>query len=222
MNEQKEKEIEVKAKKRKKWNGEKKFYLLTALGSALALVAVVVIAVAASSGGSVDKNQANNGGNNGDNTQNEQPANPDDKPTSSLPEGMIAPVETVSVLNDHGFFHDKTMDCYYAHQGVDFTAEAGTEVLAVEDGVVESIYTGDLLVGTEIVIDHGDGLKSVYRFVDEADGLKVGKTVQKGEVIATVAEANGGEYKEGTHLHFEVRKDGKSVDPAIYLTLEEK
>ena len=42
------------------------------------------------------------------------------------------------------------------------------------------------------------------------------------EVIATVAEAAGNEYKDGAHLHFEVLKEGKNVDPAEYLTLEEK
>ena len=41
-------------------------------------------------------------------------------------------------------------------------------------------------------------------------------------VIATVAEANGKEYKDGAHLHFEIFENGKNVDPAKYLTLEEK
>ena len=50
----------------------------------------------------------------------------------------------------------------------------------------------------------------------------MGDKVEKGEVIATVAEATGNEYKDGAHLHFEVRKDGKTVDPAEYLTMEEK
>ena len=41
-------------------------------------------------------------------------------------------------------------------------------------------------------------------------------------MIATVAEANGDEYKDGAHLHFEILKNNKNVDPATYLTLEEK
>ena len=95
-------------------------------------------------------------------------------------------------------------------------------MLAVDDGVVESIYRDDVLTGTEIVIDHGDGVKTLYRFVDVADDLSVGKKVKQGDVIATVAEATGEEYKDGAHLHFEILKEGKSVDPATYLTLEEK
>ena len=76
--------------------------------------------------------------------------------------------------------------------------------------------------GTTVVIDHGDGLKTVYRFVTEAEGVKVGDEVEKGELIATVAEANGNEYKDGAHLHFEILQNGKNVDPALHLTLEEK
>ena len=87
---------------------------------------------------------------------------------------------------------------------------------------IESIYKEDVLLGTEIVVDHGNGLKTVYRFVTEAEGLKVGDEVEKGEVIATIAEANGNEYKDGAHLHFEVLQDGKHVDPALHLPLEEK
>ena len=101
-------------------------------------------------------------------------------------------------------------------------AEAGVEVLAAQTGTVESIYKEDLLSGTEIVINHGNGLKTVYRFIEEAEGLKVGDQVERGEVIGVVAEANGDEYKEGAHLHFEVLQNGANVDPAIHLTLEEK
>ena len=132
------------------------------------------------------------------------------------------PVSTVSVVNDYGFYHNTTLNNYYEHRGVDFSAAVGAEVYAVNDGVVESIYRDDILTGTEITVDHGDGVKSVYRFVTVADGLIVGTEVKRGDVIATVAEATGEEYKDGAHLHFEILKDSKQVDPATYLTFEEK
>ena len=135
---------------------------------------------------------------------------------------MIMPLESVSVVNDFGFYHNKTLNNYYEHKGVDFTAEVGTEVLAADDGVIVTIYRDDVLTGTEITIDHGDGVKTVYRFVDVAEGISVGTDVKKGDVIATVAEATGEEYKDGAHLHFEVIKSGQQVDPATYLTFEEK
>ena len=131
-------------------------------------------------------------------------------------------MESVSILTEHGFYENTTLGHYTEHKGVDFHAAVGVEVLAVEDGVIESIYREDMLLGTEITIDHGDGLKSVYRFVTEVDGLKAGDRVKKGDVIATVAEPTGSEYKFGSHLHFEILKNNVSIDPAVYLTLEEK
>ena len=105
---------------------------------------------------------------------------------------------------------------------MDFSAEVGTEVLAAQDGVIESIYRDDILTGTEITVDHGDGVKTVYRFVTAREDLTVGAEVKRGECIATIAEATGEEYKDGAHLHFEVKKEGKTIDPAEYLTFEEK
>ena len=230
MNEKNENENK---KTKPRMNGEKKFYLLTAIGSALALVAIVVIAIVVSNAVKVDTpavkvdssiSSSQNGSSSVDDENsapnvNGSADNPnEDEPVGTLPEGMVVPVASAPVLNDYGFYHNKTLNIYYEHEGLDFTAAAGTEVLAAESGVIESIYKEDILLGTEIVIDHGNGLKTVYRFVTEAEGLKVGDEVEKGEVIATIAEANGNEYKDGAHLHFEILQDGKNVDPALHLT----
>ena len=229
MKEQNEKEQELKKEKKskKKISGEKRFYMLTALGCAAALVAIVVVAVAVSASRVEDNQVSNNPPAQStplpdSSDTNGEGGNKDDEQVSGLPEGMVSPLETVTVLNDYGFYHNKTLNAYYEHKGVDFSAAAGTNVLAVESGVVESVYKDDILLGTEITIDHGNGLKSVYCYVTEVEGLKAGDSVEKGAVIATVAEANGKEYKDGAHLHFEIIKEGKSVDPASYLTLEEK
>ena len=89
---------------------------------------------------------------------------------------------------------------------------------------MESV-TDTLLEGGKVVIDHGNGLKSEYASIDVAAGLQVGDSVAQGEVIGTVsaaADVMGNEYNEGAHLHFEVTQDGKSIDPASYLDLDEK
>lgn len=233
MQEQNEKEKKIR---KKRISGEKRFYLLTALGCAAALVAIVTVALVASVGDAnnqVDKgnnsnsestlppssDEGNNGGNNGGNNQG---GTGDGEQVVVKPEGMIMPLETAALIHDYGFYHNQTLNCYYEHTGLDFSAEAGTEVVAVAAGTIESIYKDDLLLGTEIMIDHGDGLKSLYRFVNEIEGLSVGDSVEQGEVIATVAEANGNEYKDGAHLHFEITESGKIVDPTTHLTLEEK
>ena len=219
MNEQNE--------KKKGMTKERKFYLFTAIGCALTMVGIILLAVLLpakavedptlnapqnSAQGGDDINQEVNGDNSGDTNE----------PVVNTPEGLMMPVETVSIANDYGFYHNKTLNNYYEHKGVDFSAEVGTEVLAAQDGVVESIYRDDILTGTEITIDHGDGVKTVYRFVTADEDLTVGMTVKRGDCIATVAEATGEEYKDGAHLHFEVKKGSETIDPAVYLTFEEK
>lgn len=167
-------------------------------------------------GGGNDDDQAVGGGQTPDNE------NQDGEQTTTTPEGFVLPIQSAVTTNGFGFFYNQTLNNYYEHQGLDFSAQAGTAVVCVDDGVVESVYTADVLSGTEIIVNHGNGLKSVYRFVTQADGLKAGDKVSKGQTIAVVAEANGSEYKDGAHLHFEVMKDGKTVDPVTYLSLEEK
>ena len=215
------------SEKKKGMTKEKKFYLFTAIGCALTMVGIILLAVllpakavddptvnapqnSVQDGG--DINEEVNGDNSGDTNE----------PVVNTPEGMMMPLETVSIANDYGFYHNKTLNNYYEHKGVDFSAEVGAEVLAVQDGVVESIYRDDILTGTEVTIDHGDGVKTVYRFVTANEDLTVGMAVKRGDCIATVAEATGEEYKDGAHLHFEVKKGGETIDPAVYLTFEEK
>ena len=208
---------------------EKKFYLFTAIGCALTMVGIILLAVLLPNK-KVDDPTVNVPQNSvqdvtGDENQQETPVdkeNGTDEPVVNTPVGMMMPLETVSIVNDYGFYHNKTLNNYYEHKGVDFSAEVGAEVLAVQDGVVESIYRDDILTGTEITIDHGDGVKTVYRFVTANEDLTVGAEVKRGDCIATVAEATGEEYKDGAHLHFEVKKNGEIIDPAEYLTFEEK
>lgn len=225
MSEQTNNEKNKKSKKSEK--NEKKFYLFTAIGCAVVLVAIIVIAVIVSNTGSV-QGKVDSSQNSASDSVSDTSVNgsvedsSSDEPAGTIPEGMVMPVALVSVGNDYGFYHNTTLNTYYEHTGVDFMAEVGAEVYAVDDGVVESIYKDDILLGTEITVAHENGVKSVYRFVTEKEGLTVGAKVSKGEVIATIAQPSGNEYKDGAHLHFEIIENGKQIDPTTYLTLEEK
>jgi|GEM_PF-1959403 len=137
-------------------------------------------------------------------------------------DAVISPVENVVILTNYGFFHNPTTNSYYEHQGLDFAAEVGTEVYAIYSGTVNNIYKADIMHGTEVIISCDNGYTLVYRFVEEVPGLEAGQTVTKGQVIATVAEATGDEYKLGSHLHFEIIVDGKTIDPTTVLNIEEK
>ena len=233
--------VKNKAKKQTLWdkiksmNKEKRFYLGTAVSCAVAFLTIFIIVLAVTNSGGATQQAGKDKGHNSVITESTDDTSTDgnsgssggssaggNKPVVNTPEGMIMPLETVTMGSDYGFYYNQTLNSYYEHAGVDFMAAAGTEVFAVEDGTIESIYKDDLLLGTEIVINHGNGLKTLYRFVQETENVKVGDKVKKGDVIATVAEANGNEYKDGAHLHFEVVKNNETVDPTTYLTLEEK
>ena len=106
--------------------------------------------------------------------------------------------------------------------------QALTDVtLTVGDGDVYGIVTKVSYAketGNLIVIDHGDGISTSYRFVEPIEGLGVGEKVTKGQKIGEVAEAYGTEAFAGEHLHLEMFLGKDPVDPADYvdIVLEEK
>ncbi|MDE7082837.1 MAG: M23 family metallopeptidase [Clostridia bacterium] len=149
---------------------------------------------------------------------------PDDEPTvdTSSKYEFISPIENVTVSQAHVFWHNKTLNIFRLHQGMDFACDAGTEVFATVDGTVKSVYTNDRLYGGMIVIEHADGVTTVYKFVDPSETLRAGSTVNRGDVIGTVAVATGVENADGDHLHFEVYKNDKIQNPDLYLKLISK
>lgn len=164
----------------------------------------------------------------------EDEPNEDDKPTVE-PENptpsepvitqvtFIIPVSNTTRIDDYceTMTFNSTLSRYSAHLAVDFYAAEGTNVLAVYKGVVESVENSPL-TGVTVTIDHGDGLKTIYNSLGETDMVTVGQTVEQGDVIGTVSVSNKQEYKEGAHLHFQVKEDGKIIDPEKYLTFDEK
>lgn len=165
----------------------------------------------------------------------DEPAGPGGTDTPDEPSGptggdnvdnnpYVAPVAAAKYNMDYGdIYKNKTIGWIYRHNAIDFAAEAGTEVYAMAAGTVTKVsYSKEL--GNLITVDHGNGLQSLYSYVEPVAGLGVGQKVAKGEKIGTVAEGYGSEYKDGTHLHFEVKEGKKSVNPTKYFEayLEEK
>lgn len=100
----------------------------------------------------------------------------------------------------------------FVHNGIDFSAKAGTEIYAFADGtVLESGY--DDPRGNYLRIDHGNGIETLYAHC-ETLLVKAGETVKKGEKIASVGCSG---YATGYFLHFELQKDGAAIDPMPYL-----
>ncbi len=99
------------------------------------------------------------------------------------------------------------------HQGVDFsTGSSGEDVFAVAAGVVA--FAGEKQgLGKMVQIDHGNGFETIYGH-DEQILVKVGDVVKKGQVIALSGSTG---RSSGPHVHFEVHKNGRVVDPASYI-----
>lgn len=197
------------------------YYII--LGACILLIAAVTVTVIFAVRGNDDSFQIDNGNTPSDDDQQDDDDD-DDQPSDDVSSAyeFISPVATLDVTNDYTFYYNQSLDCYHYHTGLDMAAEAGTEVLACVDGTVESITLGDLLDGNKIVLSHADGVKTSYYFIDVAEGLEVGDEVKRGDVIGTVAEPTGSEYKDGAHLHFEVSKNGELADPNEYLDISEK
>ena len=192
------------------------YYLI--LGACILVIAAVALAVTLSLTLRKDDIQLDN-----DQTQNDDDDGGDDDATDTSGDNTFGmPVTAANALNEYGFYHNTTLDKYYLHAGIDFAGEVGDEVFAALDGTVESIVTDARLMGTTITLSHANGLKTTYTFVDALEGLETGDVVEKGDVIATVAEPMGQEYKDGAHLHFEVFLNGSVVDPGKYLDIDGK
>lgn len=98
------------------------------------------------------------------------------------------------------------------HSGMDFTAPTGTEVYATGNGVIGTVKSARRELGNHIIIDHGFGYQTVYAHLDGFN-VRVGQKVKRGDVIGYVGSTG---LSTAPHLHYEVKVNGKHVDPALY------
>jgi murein DD-endopeptidase MepM/ murein hydrolase activator NlpD len=112
--------------------------------------------------------------------------------------------------------YDETMLDWRVHEGLDLAASEGTRVLATAAGTVSAVYE-DELMGTTIVIDHGEGLESVYSNLGAMPNVAAGDSVYTGDIIAAVGSTAAAESGRDAHLHFALYLDGQAVDPEEYL-----
>ncbi len=101
------------------------------------------------------------------------------------------------------------------HLGIDIAAREGTPVRATAAGTIE-LAGWDEIFGNYLIIDHTGGYKTHYGH-NRALLVSVGDRVRRGELVAL--SGNTGR-SSAPHLHYEIRYDGKPVDPADYLDVE--
>lgn len=98
------------------------------------------------------------------------------------------------------------------HGGLDLAAPLGTPVLAAAGGVA-AVSDGWSGYGLHVVVSHGGGLTTLYAHLDSAT-VATGDLLSAGQVLGRVGSSG---LSTGPHLHFEVRRNGRPVDPAPFL-----
>ena len=102
--------------------------------------------------------------------------------------------------------------------GMDIQADLGKPVIAVMDGRIEEINT-DTQDGVQIVINHQNGLKSVYSNLDSKVSVTKGQAIRKGDTIGKIGKTTirAAYEKYGSHLHFAMLSGKDYIDPAKYI-----
>ena len=130
-------------------------------------------------------------------------------------EGQFLPPVNAAISDVFGTARVFNNQVQSRHQGLDYAVPAGTVVKAINRGTV--ILAGPLFFeGGCVVIDHGQGLLSLYLHLSEFK-VKAGDEVESGQVIAL---SGGSGRASGPHLHLAIRWQGVYLDPAILLKLK--
>jgi murein DD-endopeptidase MepM/ murein hydrolase activator NlpD len=127
---------------------------------------------------------------------------------------LKTPINIVRISSHYGNRKDPFHGCATVHRGIDFAAPEGTPIYAAGDGVITEVgwRAG---YGKIVQIKHSPTLTTVYAHASRFGKVKRGIRVKQGQVIAYVGSTG---RATGSHLHYEVKIDGKHVNPASIKT----
>lgn len=134
------------------------------------------------------------------------------------------PLENFTILkeyNETDLMFNASLNRWEAHKSIDLSANEGASVMAIADGTVTQVYS-NYLEGTVVVIEHSNGIKSLYGSLQENVNVSIGSAVQQGDIIGTVGCTAKAEHMDICHLHFELFRDGVKVNPAEYIPFTDK
>lgn len=115
------------------------------------------------------------------------------------------------VASGYGMRIDPVYHVRRFHQGMDFTAPTGTEVFATGNATVK--FSGwKQGYGNTVILDHGFGYETLYAHLYKSL-VRKGQKVRRSDIIALVGNTG---KSTGPHLHYEVRLNGKPIDPRNY------
>ena len=100
------------------------------------------------------------------------------------------------------------------HGGLDFPAPVGQPIAAMWPGTVSRALSLTTSYGKHAIVDHGSGLQTLYAHMSRL-AARVGQVVQAGGILGAVGSTGN---STGPHLHLEVRRNGKQLDPTGFLS----
>ena len=133
-----------------------------------------------------------------------------DKLLAAIP--AIQPVRNENLkrmVSGFGYRTDPFTKARKMHEGMDFTSKTGTPIYATGDGVVAKADNTVSGYGNHIVIRHGFGYETLYAHLSKYK-CRAGQRVKRGDIIGLVGSTG---RSEGPHLHYEVHKNGRVVNP---------
>lgn len=113
------------------------------------------------------------------------------------------------IASGFGYRSDPFTKVRKMHEGMDFTAKTGTPIFATGDGVIVSADNSKSGYGNHIEISHGFGYLTLYGHLSKYK-CRAGQRIKRGDIIGYVGSTG---RSEAPHLHYEVHKDGKVVNP---------
>ena len=132
----------------------------------------------------------------------------------SVPSRM--PLDDTRLTSDYGMRTHPVLGGRRSHKGVDLSAPTGTPIYATADGYISKAEWFSSY-GKYVSIEHGANLQT--RFAHMSDiAVTAGTRVKKGDIIGYVGSTG---RSTGPHLHYEVRIDGKAVNPVPYMVESE-
>lgn len=147
--------------------------------------------------------------------------NPDDENPPVKKLTFISPCNgTVAHEYDLTLVMNSTMGQWETHGALDFVAD-DLNVYSSADGKVKTVGQNNL-DGNYIVVEHDEGYTTTYKSLDTIEGITAGMEVKQGQLIGKMSDSQGTESLKGAHLHFEMSKDGKTVNPLEVIVLDEK
>ena len=137
-----------------------------------------------------------------DNVQDSAIAVPSDKP-----------VKTAAFTSGYGVRSDPFQGRAAMHAGIDLSGPAGTPIYATADGVISEAAWNSGGYGNLVKIDHGRGIETRYGHLSKI-GVFPGQRIRRGDLIGRMGSTG---RSTGSHLHYEVRIDGRAVNPIPFM-----